>query len=132
MAKLIFGMQQSLDGYVDHVEFRPGPALFRHFVEHVRDLAGGDAPELSDQRGALDQEGLAGLVTRERVHQTDDRAPVDAQQFRHHGAVDDRSFQPFEGGGAGAASIYLRPAGGSGGGTNLEASIGTFVWISLS
>jgi dihydrofolate reductase len=40
MAKLIFGLSQSLDGYVDHLEMRPGPALFRHFVEHVRDLAG--------------------------------------------------------------------------------------------
>ena len=40
MAKLVFGLNQSLDGYVDHLEMRPGPALFRHFVEHVRDLAG--------------------------------------------------------------------------------------------
>jgi hypothetical protein len=40
MAKLIFGLSQSLDGYVDHLEMRPGPVLFRHFVEHVRDLAG--------------------------------------------------------------------------------------------
>ena len=40
MAKLIFGLSQSLDGYVDHLEMPPGPALFRHFVEHVRDLAG--------------------------------------------------------------------------------------------
>jgi len=40
MAKLIFGLSQSLDGYVDHLQMRPGPALFRHFVEHVRDLAG--------------------------------------------------------------------------------------------
>jgi len=40
MAKLIFGLSQSLDGYVDHLEMRPGPALFRHFVEHVCDLAG--------------------------------------------------------------------------------------------
>ena len=41
MAKLVFGMQQSLDGYVDHLEMGPpGPALSRHFVEHVRDLAG--------------------------------------------------------------------------------------------
>jgi dihydrofolate reductase len=40
MAKLIFGLSQSLDGYVDHTAFGPGPALFRHFVEHVRDLAG--------------------------------------------------------------------------------------------
>jgi dihydrofolate reductase len=41
MAKLVFGLQQSLDGYVDHqVLGPPGPALFRHFMEHVRDLAG--------------------------------------------------------------------------------------------
>jgi dihydrofolate reductase len=40
MAKLVFGLSQSLDGYVDHQEFAPGPALFRHFTEHVRDLCG--------------------------------------------------------------------------------------------
>ena len=39
MAKLVFGMNPSLDGYVDHQEMRTGPALFRHWVEHVRDLA---------------------------------------------------------------------------------------------
>jgi len=40
MAELIFGMNQSLDGYVDHTEFAPGPVLFRHFIEQVRGLAG--------------------------------------------------------------------------------------------
>jgi dihydrofolate reductase len=40
MAKLIFGMNQSLDGYVDHMEFAPGPSLFRHFIEQVRGLTG--------------------------------------------------------------------------------------------
>jgi dihydrofolate reductase len=41
MAKLVFGLQQSLDGYVDHLEMGPpGPALSRHFLEHVRDVAG--------------------------------------------------------------------------------------------
>jgi dihydrofolate reductase len=40
MAKLVFSMSQSLDGYVDHLEMQPGPALFRHFYEKVRDLAG--------------------------------------------------------------------------------------------
>jgi dihydrofolate reductase len=41
MAKLVFGLQQSLDGYVDHMALGPpGPALFRHFMEHVRNLAG--------------------------------------------------------------------------------------------
>ena len=40
MAKLVFGLQQSLDGYVDHLEMGPpGPAVFRHFAEHVRELA---------------------------------------------------------------------------------------------
>jgi dihydrofolate reductase len=40
MAKLVFGLQQSLDGYVDHLKMGPpGPALSRHFLEHVRDLA---------------------------------------------------------------------------------------------
>jgi hypothetical protein len=40
MAKLVFGMNQSLDGYVDHLEMRPSPALFRHFIAQVRDLTG--------------------------------------------------------------------------------------------
>lgn len=40
MAKLVFGMNQSLDGYVDHMEFGPGPALFRHFVEQARAQTG--------------------------------------------------------------------------------------------
>ena len=38
MAKLVFGMQQSLDGYVDHMKLGPpGPALSRHFMEQLRD-----------------------------------------------------------------------------------------------
>jgi len=37
MAKLIFGMNVSLDGYVDHEKFAPGPKLFRHWIEVVRD-----------------------------------------------------------------------------------------------
>jgi dihydrofolate reductase len=40
MAKLVFGMNLSLDGYVDHQKFRPDPALFRHFIELVRGLTG--------------------------------------------------------------------------------------------
>src|SRR5262245_735882 len=40
MAKLVFGMNLSLDGYIDHQEFAPSAALFRHWIEHVRDLAG--------------------------------------------------------------------------------------------
>jgi len=40
MAKVVFGMNLSLDGYVDHMAFAPGSAVFRHWIEHVRDLAG--------------------------------------------------------------------------------------------
>jgi dihydrofolate reductase len=40
MAKLVFALNQSLDGYVDHTGFAPEPALFRHFIEDVRSLAG--------------------------------------------------------------------------------------------
>ena len=40
MAKLVFGMNQSLDGYVDHLQFSPSPALFRHFIEQARGQTG--------------------------------------------------------------------------------------------
>jgi dihydrofolate reductase len=40
MAKLVYGLNQSLDGYVEHTNFSPSPALFRHFIEQVRGLAG--------------------------------------------------------------------------------------------
>lgn len=41
MATLVFGMNQSLDGYVDHEAFMPGPALFRHFIEQTEAQTGG-------------------------------------------------------------------------------------------
>src|SRR5262245_16751328 len=40
MAKLVFGMNQSLDGYVDHMKFAPSPTLFRHFIEEAQGQAG--------------------------------------------------------------------------------------------
>src|SRR3954447_1688554 len=40
MAKLVFGMNQSLDGYIDHTAFAPGPTLFRHFIEQAQGQAG--------------------------------------------------------------------------------------------
>ncbi|MBB4101338.1 dihydrofolate reductase family protein [Sphingomonas kyeonggiensis] len=40
MAKLVYALNQSLDGYVDHMKFQPDPVLFRHFTEDVRSLAG--------------------------------------------------------------------------------------------
>jgi len=40
MAKLVFGMNQSLDGYVDHTAFAPSPTLFRHFIAEAREQAG--------------------------------------------------------------------------------------------
>jgi dihydrofolate reductase len=41
MAKLVYGLSQSLDGYVDHMKLGPPvPAAFRHFVELARRLTG--------------------------------------------------------------------------------------------
>lgn len=45
MGKLVFGMMQSLDGYVDGIADRlefppPGAALGRHFTDRIRVLAG--------------------------------------------------------------------------------------------
>jgi hypothetical protein len=51
MAKLVFGLNQSLDGYVDHRVMPPEPGLFRHLVEHVRGLSA--AYSISPNPGAL-------------------------------------------------------------------------------
>ena len=40
MARVVFGMNVSLDGYVDHDRFEPGPELFRHWTEQVGSLTG--------------------------------------------------------------------------------------------
>ena len=40
MAKLVFAMNQSLDGYVDHMAFAPSPSVFRHFIAETQRLAG--------------------------------------------------------------------------------------------
>ncbi len=40
MAKLVYGLQQSLDGYVDHMKLGPpGPALAHHFLDLTRQQA---------------------------------------------------------------------------------------------
>jgi dihydrofolate reductase len=41
MAKLVYGLSQSLDGYVDYLAIgRPSVAVSRHFMKHVHDLTG--------------------------------------------------------------------------------------------
>ena len=40
MAKLVFALNQSLDGYVYHTSFAPDAALFRHFIDDVGSLTG--------------------------------------------------------------------------------------------
>jgi dihydrofolate reductase len=41
MAKLVYGLMQSLDGYVDHMMLGPpAPAVSRHFLEEMRGLTG--------------------------------------------------------------------------------------------
>ena len=39
MAKLVYALNQSLDGYVDHMAFAPDAEVFRHFIDDVRGLA---------------------------------------------------------------------------------------------
>jgi hypothetical protein len=72
MAKLVFGMNQSLDGYVDHMAFAPSPTLFHHFIEQVG--------------------GLAGSVYGRRMYEVmrywdDDRAEWDAEERKICGGV---------------------------------------------
>ena len=41
MARLVYGLNQSLDGYVDHMKIGPpAPAAFRHFIDLVRGVTG--------------------------------------------------------------------------------------------
>ena len=40
MAKIVYALNQSLDGYVDHLAFKPDAALSRHFMELMLDLTG--------------------------------------------------------------------------------------------
>ena len=40
MPKLVYGLNQTLDGYIDHTAFDPGPKLFRHFIEQAERMAG--------------------------------------------------------------------------------------------
>ena len=68
MAKLVFGMNQSLDGYVDHMAFAPGAMLFRHFIQEAQGQAGGDGeievagPELAHSLTEL------GLIDEYRIY----------------------------------------------------------------
>lgn len=40
MATFVFGLNQSLDGYIDHTAFAPGLELFRHFIREAQEQAG--------------------------------------------------------------------------------------------
>jgi dihydrofolate reductase len=41
MAKFVYGLNQSLDGYVDHMKLGPpAPAAYEHFAEQVRSISG--------------------------------------------------------------------------------------------
>jgi len=40
MARLVFGMNVSLDGYVDHLKFAPDRVLFRNFIREAEDQTG--------------------------------------------------------------------------------------------
>ncbi|MFB9324493.1 dihydrofolate reductase family protein [Paenibacillus aurantiacus] len=40
MAKIVYALNQSLDGFVDHMAFQPDSVLYRHFIDDVRGLTG--------------------------------------------------------------------------------------------
>lgn len=40
MARLVYALNQSLDGYIDHDAMAPSETLFRHFIEHAEGLSG--------------------------------------------------------------------------------------------
>jgi dihydrofolate reductase len=40
VANLVLGINQSLDGYVDHMAIAPIPTLFRHFIQEAQGQAG--------------------------------------------------------------------------------------------
>jgi dihydrofolate reductase len=40
MAKIVFALNQSLDGYVDHMAFGPDPTLFQHFIDDIGAVTG--------------------------------------------------------------------------------------------
>lgn len=39
MATLVYALNMSLDGYVDHMSFAPDAVLFRHFIDDVRGMS---------------------------------------------------------------------------------------------
>lgn len=40
MAKLVYELNVSLDGYVNHEAFAPDPVLFQHFVDQMHEVTG--------------------------------------------------------------------------------------------
>ncbi|HET7181872.1 MAG TPA: dihydrofolate reductase family protein [Candidatus Limnocylindrales bacterium] len=40
MANLIYGLQMTLDGFIDHTNFDPTEQVFRHFIENTRQMTG--------------------------------------------------------------------------------------------
>lgn len=76
MARLVYGMMQSLDGYVDDADGHlvipaPDEELFRHFTEQVRDVAG----------------CLYGRRIYELMRYWEDDRPEDTEAEREYGTV---------------------------------------------
>ena len=65
MAKLVFGMNLSLDGYVDHLAFAPGRALFRHFIAEAEGFRA--RPITPGRLSGGRTEIISGLVGDERI-----------------------------------------------------------------
>jgi hypothetical protein len=94
MAKLVFGMNQSLDGYVDHMAFGPSPTLFRHFIDEARGQAGSAygrhmsvGPHARLVEGDL--EGAIRALKAERNGEIEVAGPVLAQSLTELGLIDE-------------------------------------------
>jgi len=86
MARLVFGMNQSLDGYVDHMAFAPGPTLFRHFIEEAQGQAG------SVYGRHMYEDDLAGAIRElkaERDREIEVAGPHLAQSLTGLGLIDE-------------------------------------------
>jgi hypothetical protein len=50
MARFVYALNLSLDGYVDHLAFAPDPVLFRHFIDELRGTASASSPTNASAR----------------------------------------------------------------------------------
>jgi hypothetical protein len=88
MARLVFGMNQSLDGYVDHMAFAPSPTLFRHFIEEAQGQAGSVYGRHMYELLRLISKGAIRKLKAERDGEIEVAGPHLAQSLTELGLID--------------------------------------------